>query len=84
MHGYLLVTRGQTIGKALLKLRIVRPDGSRASIGRVIGLRYAAPALLNVMPAVGMIFTLGDVLFIFRESRRCLHDQIADTIVVQA
>jgi uncharacterized RDD family membrane protein YckC len=84
MHGYLLVTRGQTIGKALLKLRIVRPDGSRASIGRVIGLRYAAPSLLHVVPVIGQVFALGDALFIFRESRRCLHDQIADTIVVQA
>ena len=84
VHGYLLANRGQTIGKALLKLRIVRSDGSRASIGRVIGLRYAAPAVLNVVPVVGTIFALADALFIFRESRRCLHDQIADTIVVQA
>ena len=84
LHGYLLATRGQTIGKALFKLRIVRPDGSRASVGRVIGLRYAAPSLLHVVPVIGQVFALADALFIFRESRRCLHDQIADTIVVQA
>ena len=31
---------------------------------------------------VGTIYGLVDVLMIFRASRRCLHDHIADTIVV--
>jgi hypothetical protein len=30
------------------------------------------------------VFTIVDGLFIFRESRRCVHDLIADTIVIQA
>ena len=30
LHGYLLATRGQTIAKALLKVRIVRSDGGSA------------------------------------------------------
>ncbi len=40
IHGYLLAARGQTVGKALLKIRIVRSDGSPASFGRILGLRY--------------------------------------------
>jgi uncharacterized RDD family membrane protein YckC len=84
LHGYLLVTRGQTIGKALFKIRIARPDGSKPSIGRLLGLRESPLFLANIVPMLGQIFVLVDSLFIFRESRRCLHDQIADTVVLQA
>ncbi|MET3497146.1 RDD family protein [Variovorax boronicumulans] len=84
MHGYLLATRGQTIGKLLLKIRIVRPDGSKPSIGRILGLRESLMFVAGVIPMAGQIFLFIDCLFIFRASRRCLHDQIADTIVVQA
>lgn len=83
-NGWLLVTRGQTIGKALLKIRIVRPDGSAASPGRLLGLRYGVGSLAAIFPALGQAWSLLDTLFIFRESRRCLHDQIADTVVLKA
>lgn len=84
LQGYLLIKRGQTIGKLIFKIRIVRPDGSAASIGRIIGLRYALASLLGIVPALGQIYAIVDCLFIFHSSRRCLHDRIADTIVVQA
>jgi len=84
IHGYLLATRSQTVGKALLKIRIVRSDGSRASFGRIVGLRYLTTSVLASIPVVGTIYGLLDVLLIFRASRRCLHDNIADTIVVTA
>ena len=84
VQGYLLVTRGQTIGKMLLGLRIVRPDGSRVDPGRVLGLRYVANWVLMSIPFIGWIYSLVDSLMIFRESRKCLHDNIADTIVVTA
>lgn len=84
VHGWLLATQGQTVGKKLLGLRIVRTDGSRASFGRVFGLRYALNGALASIPVVGTLYALLDVLLIFRDSRQCLHDQIADTIVVQA
>ena len=83
LQSYLLVTRGQTIGKALLGMRIVRPGGDKASIARVIGLRYGLGFLFNLFLTVGMIFGLADMLLIFRKSRRCLHDSIADTLVIR-
>ena len=84
VHGYLLATRGQTVGKALLKIKVVRSDGSRASFGRLVGLRYFVNSLLTLIPVAGSIYGLVDALFIFRQPRRCLHDLIADTIVVVA
>jgi uncharacterized RDD family membrane protein YckC len=84
IHGYLLATRGQTVGKALLKIRIVRSDGSPASFTRIVGLRYLTTTVLASIPIIGTIYGLIDVLFIFGAARRCLHDYIADTIVVTA
>lgn len=84
VHGYLLATQGQTVGKKLLGIRIVRTDGSLATFGRVFGLRYALNGLIASVPILGSIYGLVDALMIFRDSRQCLHDQIADTIVVKA
>mgnify|MGYP003422793069 FL=1 len=83
VNGYLLMSRGQTIGKLLLGMRIVRPDGSAATPGRVIGLRYGVGWMLSAIPVIGMVYALVDCLMIFRADRRCLHDLIADTIVVK-
>jgi uncharacterized RDD family membrane protein YckC len=84
VHGWLLVKHGQTVGKKLLGLRIVRTDGSLASPARVLGLRYGVGWLLSALPVLGGFYALIDSLFIFRASRQCLHDTIADTIVVAA
>lgn len=81
---YMLNKSGQTIGKRLLKVRIVRKDGSRASLGRLFGLRYLVPALLGVIPLIGSVFGLADALAIFGKDRRCLHDLMADTVVIEA
>ncbi len=84
VHGWLLHRRGQTVGKALLGIRIIRTDGAPASLARLLGLRYGIGWVLTVIPALGQIWGLVDALLIFRASRRCLHDAIADTIVVKA
>jgi uncharacterized RDD family membrane protein YckC len=77
----LLVARsGQTIAKRLLELRVVRSDGSPASLGRIFWLRNFVNGLLGVIP----LYALIDALLIFGERRQCLHDLIADTIVVKA
>ena len=84
IQGYLLATTGQTIGKKLIGLRIVRSNGERPDVGHVIGLRYMLIWVIAAVPVVGWIFALVDALMIFRDSRKCLHDNIADTIVVKA
>lgn len=84
VQGYLLHTQGQTVGKKLLGMRIVRTNGERATLGRLLGLRYLVGWVLVMIPFVGAIYALVDCLMIFRDSRKCLHDNIADTIVVKA
>jgi uncharacterized RDD family membrane protein YckC len=84
VNGYLLLRHGQTIGKKIVGLRIVRPNGEPVSPGRLLGGRYLVGWALSAVPVVGQAWGLIDALFIFRESRRCLHDSIADTIVVRA
>ena len=78
----LLGDRGQTVGKRWLRVRIVRSDGSDADLGRLFGLRMCVPWLIGFF--LGPLFVLPDVLFIFGDERRCLHDMMADTIVVDA
>ncbi|WP_457279400.1 RDD family protein [Polaromonas sp. P5_D5] len=80
LNGYLLATRGQTIGKVLLKIRIARPSGESVSVKR-LALRYGAGFAASIMMVVLWVYSLLDCLMIFRKSRRCLHDEIADTVV---
>ena len=75
---------GQTFGKKMLGIKIVRNDGSRAGLGRIFWLRMFVPGFVGAIPLVGGLFGLIDPLFIFGEEKRCLHDLIADTIVVTA
>ena len=76
-----LVSRnGQTIGKKLLNIKVVRSDGSKATLARIFWLRNVVNTLIGIIP----LYTLVDHLFIFGEKRQCLHDKIADTIVVRA
>ena len=84
LNGWLLHSRGQTIAKALFKIKVVRSDGGKASLLRLAGLRYFVTALLSLVPVIGWIYAIVDALLIFRDSRKCLHDNIADTIVVRA
>lgn len=75
---------GQTIGKKALNIKIVRTDYSRASLPRIIFLRYIVIGFLGGIPGIGVFITFADYLMIFGKERRCLHDYIADTIVVEA
>jgi uncharacterized RDD family membrane protein YckC len=81
----LLALRSQTLGKLLLRIRIARhgAGGAPAGFARTVVLRTWLPFALRFIPLLGALFALVDVLFIFGEERRCLHDLIAGTQVVR-
>jgi uncharacterized RDD family membrane protein YckC len=83
IQGYFLATRGQSLAKMILGTRILRPDGSPVGAVHIVGLRLLLPVFIGYIPVIGWLFSLVDSLMIFRDSRRCLHDDIADTIVVK-
>jgi len=81
----LLAWRGQSVGKLLLGLRIVRStDNAPAGFVRAFLLRGTMPFLLEQIPLLGLLFWVVDSCFIFRDDRRCLHDLVAGTKVVRA
>ena len=81
---HLLRKNGQTVGKYLFGIKIVRSDGSPVDVGRVLLYRYLSISAIGLIPAIGGIVGLVNLLLIFRDSRKCLHDEIADTIVIRA
>ncbi len=84
INGYSLVRRGQTLGKMALRLRIVGMDGQPAPWQRVIGLRYVVAGLPDLIAVFGRWWAIGECLTIFAAQRRCVHDYIAGTRVVNA
>ena len=84
IQGFPLAKTGQTWGKKLLKLKIVDLAGAKPDFVRLVGMRYGSTQLISLVPIIGGIYVLVDVLFIFRDDRRCIHDLIAGTRVVVA
>jgi uncharacterized RDD family membrane protein YckC len=82
---WLISTRGQSIGKIVFGVRIVRhEDGTLPGFVHGWLLRNLVPGIIGMVPfGLGMIFSLVDVCFIFRADRRCIHDLIAGTRVVK-
>jgi uncharacterized RDD family membrane protein YckC len=77
----MLVREGQTIGKKAMKIRIVDYNsGEVPGWGKLLGLRYGVNSALGNIP----LYSLIDILLIFGEERRCIHDYLAGTKVVDA
>ncbi len=83
VQGYLLHTQGQTIGKKLLKIRIVSLDDKLLGIGQLYFVRYLTFSLIAQIPIIGALISMVNVLFIFGQDRRCLHDRLAGTKVIE-
>jgi len=76
----MLVREGQTLGKKAMNIRIVNySDGQIPSGGKLLVMRYFVNSLLGNIP----FYTFLDVLLIFGNERRCIHDYLAGTKVVE-
>jgi uncharacterized RDD family membrane protein YckC len=84
VNGYFLARTGQSIGKKALGIKIVRSDGSNPGLKHIVMRRMVPMEAIQLVPYFGKLVVLIGALMIFRESKKCLHDEIADTIVVVA
>jgi uncharacterized RDD family membrane protein YckC len=75
---FLPMFSGQTIGKIVTGLRIVRIDGTAPTIG-AIAFRQTAGYLLTLATA-----GIGFILSVFSGKGRALHDYLSGTVVIYA
>lgn len=74
---FLARNNGQTIGKRMMKVRVVKLDGSP--------LTLADSALRGAIgyPASGFFFFIGFIWAAFDQKRQAWHDKLANTVVVR-
>lgn len=82
LHGFFLHQYGQTIGKRIIGIAIVTMDNQKPALLTLIVQRYISQWLMGMVPVVGILLRLADVLFIFRADKRCIHDHLAKTKVI--
>ena len=82
VHGYLLKSKGQTIGKKFPGIKIVSMNNELLSLKKLLLRRYLPVSIISIIPEVGIFVVLINYLFIFGPGRRCLHDYICGTQVV--
>jgi uncharacterized RDD family membrane protein YckC len=82
LNYYFLNLYSQTIGKWILRIRITRLDGQAATPARVALLRYLPILLVGIVPIIGPLIGAANILYIFRPDKRCIHDLLAGTVVV--
>lgn len=76
---YFLSADGQTIGKKAMAIKIVKAEtGANGGFVANVLKRVILNAVIGLVP----LYALVDILFIFREDRRCIHDLIAGTKVI--
>ncbi len=78
LNGYLLHKYGQTIGKNVFEISIVGIDNRRMGFKDIVLKRWIPSHLMVLIPFLPLI----DILYIFRKDRRCLHDLVARSKVI--
>jgi uncharacterized RDD family membrane protein YckC len=71
-----LAWRGQTLGKMVMNIKVLRGDGSNISAGYAL-LRYLGYIICGLMLGIGFLW------IIFDPRKQGIHDKIADTVVVK-
>lgn len=83
---YLLINRSQSIGKYMVNIQIFDYETDEpAGFVKTFLLRYLVNQLISAVGSsfcLGTLYPLVDILFIFSDEHRCLHDHLAGTYVV--
>ncbi len=80
----LIASRGQTIGKILLSIRIVdETSGRKTTALRSVLLRSVLVKYIGYNLVSSLLFFV-DFIFLFTKNNRTLHDRLAKTVVVNA
>ena len=82
LNSFFLYRYGQTIGKRFIGIAIVTLDNRVPAFGTLILQRYVTQWTAGLIPGLGVVLSLVDVLAIFRPDTRCVHDLIAGTKVI--
>lgn len=72
----MLASRGQTLGKMAMKIKVVRADGMPLSAGQAWGRAFMRQILASCLSIFNYIPAF------FTKERTCLHDLVANTRVV--
>jgi len=72
----MLASRGQTLGKIAMKIKVVRADGMPLSAGQAWGRAFMRQILASCLSIFNYIPAF------FTKERTCLHDLVANTRVV--
>ena len=67
-----------------MKVKIVDMEGKQVGILKIYSLRYLAFSLISQIPVAGGLLSIINVLSIFGKPRKCLHDFLTGTQVIQA
>ncbi|GHG70395.1 RDD family protein [Streptomyces griseocarneus] len=83
-EGLMLTTRGQTVGKMAMKIRVAMLDNGAIPEGRPGWTRAAVYSLPEIVPCCGFVFWLLNVLWCTWDEpyHQCIHDKAAKTVVV--
>ncbi|EST20994.1 hypothetical protein N566_27785 [Streptomycetaceae bacterium MP113-05] len=85
-EGLMLTRSGQTVGKKLMRIRVAMLQDGAAPHGAPGWVRAAIYHLPGLVPCLGSLFWLVNVLFCTWDKpyQQCLHDKGAKTVVVIA
>ncbi len=72
-------TMGATFGKKLVKIKVVREDGSACGIGPAL-----VRTLLRIIDELPFLYIIGMVLIARSDKRQRLGDRLAKTVVIKA
>ena len=83
LNWFLIVKSGQSLGKKIMRTRIVMEDsGDLPGFVQGVLLRNIVFSILCSIPLLGLLLGLTDACWIFGEKQQCLHDLLAKTRVV--